>query len=60
MTTSLPPTGKFPAEPNQLERAELAAHLEAEGVTPPPKPLESFTKKELVSMLKSLLGESLK
>lgn len=45
---------------SRLRKVELAARLEAEGVTPPPRPLESFTKKELVSMLKTLIGEGLK
>ena len=42
---------------SRLRKAELAERLEAEGVTPPPRPLESFSKKELVSMLRTLLGE---
>ena len=42
---------------SRLRKAELVARLEAEGVSPPPRPLESFSKKELVSMLKTLLGE---
>ena len=41
---------------SRLRKAELVARLEAEGLTPPPRPLESFSKKELVSMLKTLLG----
>ena len=41
---------------SRLRKAELVARLEAEGVNPPPRPLESFSKKELVSMLKTLLG----
>ena len=44
---------------SRLRKAELAERLEAEGVTPPPRPLESFSKKELVSMLRTLLGEGL-
>jgi len=27
------------------------------GVTPPPPPLESFSKKELIAMVRQLLGE---
>ena len=42
---------------SRLRKAELVARLEAEGISPPPRPLESFSKKELVSMLKALLGE---
>ena len=42
---------------SKLRKAELVARLEAEGVNPPPRPLESFSKKELVSMLRTLLGE---
>jgi hypothetical protein len=30
--------------------------LQASGVQPPPAPLESFSKKELVAMLKKLLA----
>ena len=45
---------------SKLRKAELAARLEKEGVTPPQRPLESFTKKELVSMLRTLIGEGLK
>ncbi|KZR91874.1 hypothetical protein MITS9509_01795 [Synechococcus sp. MIT S9509] len=44
---------------SRLRKAELVARLEAEGVSPPPRPLESFSKKELVSMLRTLLGEGL-
>ena len=43
---------------SRLRKAELVARLEAEGVNPPPRPLESFSKKELVSMLRTLLGEN--
>jgi hypothetical protein len=35
----------------------LAKVLEDHGVTPPPPPLESFTKKELVALVRQLLGE---
>ena len=45
---------------SKLRKAELAARLESEGVNPPQRPLESFTKKELISMLKTLLGENRK
>jgi hypothetical protein len=36
----------------------LAQVLERHGVTPPsPPPLESFTKKELIALVRQLLGE---
>ncbi len=41
---------------SKLKRPELTKLLTANGVTPPPPPLESFTKKELVAMLKKVLG----
>ena len=40
---------------SKLRKAELAARLTAEGVSPPPRPLESFTKKELIALVKQLL-----
>ena len=40
---------------SKLRKAELAARLTAEGVTPPPRPLENFTKKELITLVKQLL-----
>ena len=44
---------------SKLRKAELAARLTAEGVTPPPRPLESFTKKELIALVRQLIGENL-
>ena len=41
---------------SKLKKLELCKALEAEGVQPPPPPLESFSKKELVAMLKQVLG----
>ena len=41
---------------SKLKKLELCIDLEAEGVQPPPPPLESFSKKELVAMLKQVLG----
>lgn len=38
------------------KKPELCNALEAEGVQPPLPPLESFSKKELVAMLKQVLG----
>ena len=43
---------------SKLKKRELCRALEANGVQPPPPPLESFSKKELVAMLKGLLGLS--
>ena len=40
---------------SKLRKAELAARLTAEGVSPPPRPLESFRKKELIALVKQLL-----
>ena len=40
---------------SKLRKAELAARLTAEGVSPPPRPLERFTKKELIALVKQLL-----
>ena len=42
---------------SKLKKPELSKLLTANGVTPPPPPLESFSKKELVAMLKKLLGQ---
>ena len=41
---------------SKLRKAELAARLTAEGVSPPPRPIESFSKKELITLVKQLLG----
>ena len=40
---------------SKLRKAELAARLSAEGVSPPPRTLESFTKKELIALVRQLL-----
>jgi hypothetical protein len=42
---------------SKLPKAALAKVLEDHGVTPPPPPLESFTKKELIALVRQLLGE---
>ncbi len=42
---------------SKLQKVSLAKVLEHHGVTPPPPPLESFTKKELVALVKQLLGD---
>jgi hypothetical protein len=41
---------------SKLQKDALAAALEKHGVTPPPPPLESFTKKELIAMVRQLLA----
>jgi hypothetical protein len=41
---------------SKLQKAALAKILEEHGVTPPPPPLESFTKKELIALVRQLLG----
>jgi hypothetical protein len=43
---------------SKLNKAGLAQVLERHGVTPPPPPLESFSKKELIALLRQLLGEA--
>ena len=40
---------------SKLRKAELAARLTAEGISPPPRPLESLRKKELIALVKQLL-----
>ena len=40
----------------KLKKAELCKILEDQGIQAPTPPLESFSKKELVAMLKKLLG----
>jgi hypothetical protein len=42
---------------SKLQKAALAKVLEDHGVTPPAPPLESFTKKELIALVRQLLGE---
>ena len=41
---------------SKLKKAELCQALEAKGVQAPPPPLKSFSKKQLVAMLKTVLG----
>ena len=41
---------------SKLKKADLAELLSTSGVEPPPRPLESFSKKELVSLLRQILG----
>lgn len=41
----------------KLPKDALAKALENHGVTPPPPPLESFTKKELIALVRQLMGE---
>ena len=41
---------------SKLKKAELCKTLEAQGIQAPPPPLESFSKKELVAMLRPFLG----
>jgi hypothetical protein len=42
---------------SKLPKAALAKVLEDHGVTPPPPPLESFSKKELIALVRQLLAE---
>ena len=41
---------------SKYKKADLAQVLEQHGVEPPPRPLESFSKKELIGLVKNLLG----
>ncbi len=43
---------------SKLKKAELCKILEAQGIQAPTPPLESFSKKELVAMLKKVMGIS--
>ena len=43
---------------SKLKKLDLCKALEAQGIEAPPPPLESFSKKELVTMLKKVLGLS--
>ncbi len=43
---------------SKLKKAELCKILEAQGIQAPTPPLESFSKKELVAMLKKAMGIS--
>ena len=40
---------------SKLKKADLARVLEQHGVEPPPRPLESFSKKELVGLVRQLM-----
>jgi hypothetical protein len=42
---------------SKLQKEALAKVLERHGVNPPPPPLESFTKKELIALVRQLMGE---
>jgi len=43
---------------SKLQKAGLAKALESHGVAPPPPPLESFTKKELIALVRQLMGQA--
>ena len=40
---------------SKLKKPALAAVLELHGVEPPPRPLESFSKKELIGLVRQLV-----
>jgi hypothetical protein len=40
---------------SKYKKADLAEVLEQHGVEPPPRPLESFSKKELIGLVRQLL-----
>lgn len=42
---------------SKLRKAALARELERRGVAPPAPPLESFTKKELIALVRRLMAE---
>jgi len=44
---------------SKLKKADLAKVLEQHGLEPPPRPLESFSKKELVGLVRQLIGGSI-
>jgi hypothetical protein len=41
---------------SKLKKADLARALELHGVEPPPRPVESFSKTELVALVKQLMS----
>ena len=41
---------------SKLKKAELCRTLKENGVTPPPRPLESFSRKELIALVRQLMG----
>jgi hypothetical protein len=41
---------------SKLKKADLARVLEQHGIEPPPRPLESFSKKELIELVRQLLA----
>lgn len=43
---------------SRLRKAELVDLLERQGVAPPPPPLESFSKAELITLVRQLLQPS--
>jgi hypothetical protein len=43
---------------SRLKKPALAAVLEQHGVEPPPRPLESFSKKELIGLVRQLLVQT--
>jgi len=45
---------RFPANP--ADTADLARVLEQHGVEPPHRPLESFSKRELIALVRQLLA----
>jgi hypothetical protein len=40
---------------SKLKKDDLARFLEQHGVEPPPRPLESFSKKEMIGLVRLLL-----
>ena len=40
---------------SKLKKTELCKALTEQGITPPPRPLESFSKKELIALVRQLL-----
>jgi hypothetical protein len=43
---------------SKLKKLALAAVLEQHGVEPPPRPLESFSRKELIALVRQLLEQN--
>ncbi|WP_231605288.1 hypothetical protein [Synechococcus sp. CBW1006] len=43
---------------SKLKKPALAVVLELHGIEPPPRPLESFSKKELIALVRQLLEQN--
>lgn len=41
---------------SKLKKADLCTTLKEHGITPPPRPLEDFSRKELIKLIRQLMG----